>query len=106
MRSTPALALEAFLNVLPLDVMIEELAMKACRRLMKAETWIGINQGGPNNPHKQIENITVKFTEKDDNSDDCDRVWNEDRKFKININDRKNWGYGMYIKNNINCWVH
>lgn len=100
-RSTPTSALEALLNVIPLELEIERLAIKACARLIKAGTWI--KKGGCKHLHKSIEAETTKLMNTGE-TDDCAREWNEGRRFNTTINDRKNWKYGLHIDNNDDCW--
>lgn len=100
-RSTPTAALEALLNIVPLDMEIEKLAIKACARLIKTGMWR--EEGGCKNLHKSIKPITTELMDYGD-TDECHKEWNESRKFNTIINDRKNWKYGLYVDNNNDCW--
>lgn len=101
-RSTPSTALEALLNLLPMELLLEETALKSCIRLQKNQTWINLSQGGSNSGHKKIEkkakNIIIAET------DWCATTLGRNNKYKTVINDRNNWKYGLYIENNEDCW--
>lgn len=98
-RSTPTQALEALTNTLPIDLKIEELATKACYRLKSAKTWIA---GGNQTKHKSIEKSLETITQ-NVFTDSIPEEWSS-KKFKISINERNNWKYGLHINGNENCW--
>lgn len=102
-RSTPSMALEALLNMIPLDIKIREMATRACHRLKSAGTWIGINKGGDCKKHKQIEEQIARHKLNED-IDACDREWNEGKRYKVLINERRNWSYSLNVRNNLDCW--
>lgn len=60
-RSTPSKALEALINVLPLDIIIKATATKTCIRLMSHDQWK--NKGFHQVGHKEIEKDALKACE-------------------------------------------
>lgn len=102
-HSTPGAALDALLDIIPLDIKIKETTILACNRLIKANTWSSLERTGVKNLHKEIETITKELA--DDSTDDSYApTWNLKRKFSITINERNNWNYGTRTTNNCNCW--
>lgn len=68
-------------------------------RLNKAQMW---RPDCAVSLHKKISN-TIKF-ENSAKEDLCSRTWNLHKKYKITLNERENWSYGLNITNNPNCW--
>jgi hypothetical protein len=90
------------LCVLPIHTLIENLALKTCHRLNKAGLW---KHSGPSNleQHLSIKNkldISVYL----DVVDSCPSYFNDSINFKIIINERANWKFGLHIINNPHCW--
>lgn len=101
MRTTPTAALEAILNITPLEIKIKVLAVKACARLKAANTWR--KDSDYFDMHRGIEKVLDKL-ENDGESDECARTWNNNKKYATVINERNNWSYSLDISNNNWCW--
>lgn len=96
MKTTPTLALEAALNILPLRIQITKTAFQSFVRLKTNQMWINdFNLGG----HKSIEKliqIDVNFL--DLSSKEIET------KYKVLINEKSNWSFSLHVKNNPWCW--
>lgn len=101
-RSTPTKALEALLDVLPIDIHIEMTAAKGCGRLMKAGTWIDLNKGGEQGKHRRLE-TAINNLRGTETTDELEPEWEEIRNYEIMINGRNDWSKGTEI-NNMDCW--
>jgi ribonuclease HI len=100
MRTTPSAALEALLNVSPLDIKIKTSAIAGCYRLKKAGTW---RNDSCVTPHRAIENVLNSLTA-DGADDSCRRKWKFKKSYTTIINERNNWSYSLNIINNPYCW--
>jgi ribonuclease HI len=98
MRTTPSIALEALLNVVPLNIKIQMTAFSAFLRLKKSSTW---RQDCLISPHKKI---AYMLENSDINGDECTRSWCFKRDYKIIINERNNWDEGLNLIFDQNCW--
>lgn len=100
-RSTPTKALEALLNVTPIDIHIQECAAKSCGRLISNDIWIRLNKGGDQKGHRRLETAIDKLS--DENTDELCMTWQGNNKYEVKINERSNWNYGVDI-NIKDCW--
>jgi hypothetical protein len=95
--STPTMAIEAILNVKPVDITVKMTAYKGFLRLAKSGSW---RQDGMRARHKRIESLmSIKL-----DSDTGEMKWNLDKRFEIVINEKNNWNYDFMIRNNPYCW--
>jgi ribonuclease HI len=99
--STPNASLNAILNVTPIEKKVEEIAIKACARLMNNAQWR--NKSDAKEGHVTIEAITKKLLDPM-NNDSCEPVSNHSRLFRCTTNSKENWNWGNFITNNENCW--
>lgn len=72
-KSTPGQALDALLDMIPLERKIEELAMRACYRLMQTGLWRDTSRGGEPNGHRMIEARVKELRTENEDSDWIDR---------------------------------
>lgn len=98
-KSTPSAALEAALNMCPLNTKIKAIALAGCLRLKSAGTW---RQDGQPALHRAIEK-ELKELGKYEEDDSCPNVWRISE-FEAVVNERTNWNYGLNFRNNPYCW--
>jgi ribonuclease HI len=101
MRTTPGKALNALLNIPPLNEIIRCLAMKTCHRLVTLDLWyLNISH---NNFHRSIIRERSKCLQQIE-SDNSIKEWNANKRYKVIIGEADNWSYGMHISKNQFCW--
>jgi hypothetical protein len=97
MRTAPTMALEALLNILPITVLIHKLALKACLRLDRMDMW-QLNMFH-NKEHRKIV-ATLRKLKREEEYDQCNVIWNSNKRYKTSINELPHWSYGLHITRN------
>ena len=87
MRSTPTLALNVALDLSPIEIRAERLAVQSHLRLKLNGTWECL---ADQTEHGKIEKSRLLRNNTED-TDKCARVWNLERNYETHIGERKNW---------------
>jgi ribonuclease HI len=86
MKSTPTLGMSAALDLLPLNIIIEIRAREGFERLKLNGTWRDIAEEYGHGKLAEQSNI-----EDQERYDNCSRIWNFGKNFKIEIPERGEW---------------
>lgn len=101
-KSTPSDALEALLSLPSLETKLESIALKTCTRLMKVGLWN--DASFPETGHRKFQDRARKLLI-NEYSDSVPLEWHVNSKYKVTINDRRQWHRGLAIRGNSHCWV-
>jgi ribonuclease HI len=94
MKSTPTLALNVALDLSPIQIRAERLAVESHLRLKLSGFW---ECSAAQTEHGDIVNSRLLHNN-NENTDKCAKVWNLERKFKTHIRERENWNHELHAQ--------
>lgn len=100
-KTTPTMAIEAIINLLPIDLHIQEKAFNCKERLSAQGLW---KNDGNYKGHKQFERLKITT---DKNMDICSRITNQNKHTKIKTiaKSSENWNKNISWRDNASCWI-